>query len=184
MPQYAIERVFLASDSRLWQRLSQFRLYKAQSALSKRTMRKNTAMRSGKRKRTAWTWKFYPPFALRNNDIVFDSRFIFPNWSLTDWKSWNLQHKSWKIFRRTGTISGDFTVSRKGDCGTRFAAGEILPPFCVYARRVAAVAIVVGAVAKSSEKALVKRFCEKNFTKLLLDLKKRSAFFYLPPLPR
>ena len=41
-------------------------------------------------------------------------------------------------------------------------AGEILPPFCVYARRVAAVAVVVGAVAKSSEKALVKRFGEKT----------------------
>ena len=38
--------------------------------------------------------------------------------------------------------------------------------------------------AKSSEKALVKRFCEKNFTEFLLDLKKWSAFFYLPPLPR
>jgi hypothetical protein len=36
-------------------------------------------------------------------------------------------------------------------------------------------------VAKSSEKALVKPFCEKNFTEFLLDLKKRSAFFYLPP---
>ncbi|MBO5408499.1 MAG: hypothetical protein J6A61_03740, partial [Clostridia bacterium] len=29
---------------------------------------------------------------------------------------------------------------------------------------------------KSSEKALVKRFCEKNFTEFLLDLKKWSAF--------
>ncbi|MBQ8754848.1 MAG: hypothetical protein IJZ19_07425, partial [Lentisphaeria bacterium] len=50
--------------------------------------------------------------------------------------------------------------------------------------RVAAVAVVVGAVAKSSKKALVKRFCEKNFTEFLLDLKKWSAFFYLPPRPR
>jgi len=32
-----------------------------------------------------------------------------------------------------------------------------------------------------NEKALVKRFCEKNFTEFLLDLKKWSAFFYLPP---
>ena len=67
---------------------------------------------------------------------------------------------------------------------SHWAAGEILPPFCVYARRVAAVAVEVRDVAKSSEKALVKRFCEKNFTEFLLDLKKRSAFFYLPPLPR
>ena len=36
-------------------------------------------------------------------------------------------------------------------------------------------------LAKSSEKALVKPFCEKNFTEFLSDLKKWSAFFYLPP---
>jgi len=47
--------------------------------------------------------------------------------------------------------------------------------------RVAAIAAKVGDVAKSSEKALVKRFCEKNFTEFLSDLKKWSAFFYLPP---
>ena len=41
-----------------------------------------------------------------------------------------------------------------------------------------------GAVTKNCEKALVKRFCEKNFTEFLLDLKKWSAFFYLPPRPR
>ena len=52
--------------------------------------------------------------------------------------------------------------------------------FCVYARRVAAVAVVVGAVTKSSEKAAVKRFCEKNFTEFLSDLKKWSAFFISP----
>ena len=56
--------------------------------------------------------------------------------------------------------------------------------FFVFQERVAAVAAKVGAVAKCSEKALVKRFCEKNFTEFLLDLKKWSAFFYLPPLPR
>jgi len=53
-----------------------------------------------------------------------------------------------------------------------------------YKINAAAVAVVVGAVAKSSEKALVKPFCEKNFTEFLLDLKKWSAFFYLPPRPR
>ena len=47
---------------------------------------------------------------------------------------------------------------------SHWAAGEILPPFCVYARRVAAITARFGQVAKSSEKALVKRFCEKNFT--------------------
>ena len=67
---------------------------------------------------------------------------------------------------------------------SHWAAGEFLPPFCVYARHVAAVAVEVRDVAKSSEKALVKRFCEKNFTEFLLDLKKWSSFFYLPPLPR
>ena len=50
--------------------------------------------------------------------------------------------------------------------------------------RVAAVAAKVEDVAKRIEKALVKPFCEKNFTEFLLDLKKWSAFFYLPPLPR
>ena len=59
-----------------------------------------------------------------------------------------------------------------------------MPPFCVYERRVAAVAVEVRDVAKRSKKALMKRFCEKNFTEFLLDLKKRSAFFYPPPLPR
>jgi len=47
--------------------------------------------------------------------------------------------------------------------------------------RVAAVAVVIVAVAKSSEKALVKRFCKKNLTEFLSDLKKRSAFFIFPP---
>ena len=31
-----------------------------------------------------------------------------------------------KIFRKTGTNSGGFSVSRNGDCGNRLAAGEIL----------------------------------------------------------
>ena len=183
MPQYAIERVFLASDSRLWQRLSQFRLYKAQSALSKRTMQKNTAMRSGKRKRTAWTWKFYPQFALRNNDIVFDSPFIFPNWSLTDWKSWNLQHKSWKIFRRTGTISGDFTVSRKGDCGTRFAAGKILPLFCVYRGVSRRLRQRSGKWQRAAQKPLWSGFLKK-LHRIIVRLEKMPAIFFAPPLPR
>ena len=56
-----------------------------------------------------------------------------------------------------------------------------MPPFLRFKGRVAAVTVEVRAVAKSSKKALVKRFCEKNFTEFLLDLKKWSAFFYLPP---
>ena len=59
---------------------------------------------------------------------------------------------------------------------SHWAAGEILPPFCVYARRVAAIAARSGDVAKSSEKALVKRFCEKNFTEFLARVEKWSAF--------
>ena len=47
--------------------------------------------------------------------------------------------------------------------------------------RVAAVAVVVGAVAKSSEKALVKRFCKKNFTEFLARVEKMVGVFYLPP---
>ena len=46
--------------------------------------------------------------------------------------------------------------------------------------RITAVAVVVGAVAKSSEKFLVKRFCEKNFTEFLLDLKLASIFTSSP----
>ena len=46
------------------------------------------------------------------------------------------------------------------------AAGIILPPFCVYARRVAAIAAKVEDVAKSSEKALVKPFCEKKLHRI------------------
>ena len=61
-------------------------------------------------------------------------------------------------------------------------AGVILPPFCVYARRVAAVAVVVGAVAKSSEKSLVKPFCEKNFTEFLARLEKMVSVFLSSPL--
>ena len=76
-----------------------------------------------------------------------------------------------KTSRKTGTNNGDFSVSQNGDSGNRLAAGAILPPFLRFNGRVAAVAVVVGAVAKSSEKALVKRFCEKNFTEFLSDLK-------------
>ena len=65
---------------------------------------------------------------------------------------------------------------------SHWAAGIILPPVCVYERRVAAVAARFGQMAKSSEKALVKRFCKKNFTEFLLDLKKWSAFFLSSPL--
>ena len=82
---------------------------------------------------------------------------------------------------KTGTNSASFSVSRNGDCGNPLAAGEILPPFCVYARRVAAVAVVVGAVAKSSEKALVKPFCEKNFTEFLARVEKIASVFTSSP---
>ena len=36
-------------------------------------------------------------------------------------------------------------------------------------------------LAKSSEKALVKRFCEKNFTEFLARVEKTVSVFYLPP---
>ena len=62
---------------------------------------------------------------------------------------------------------------------SHWAAGEILPPFCVYARRVAAIATKFGKVAKSSEKALVKRFCEKNFTEFLARVEKMVSVFIL-----
>ena len=42
-------------------------------------------------------------------------------------------------FRKTGTNNVGFSDSRNGDYGNRLAPGIILPPFCVYARRVAAV---------------------------------------------
>ena len=41
---------------------------------------------------------------------------------------------------KTGTNSASLSFSRNGDSGNPLAAGEILPPFCVYAWRVAAVA--------------------------------------------
>jgi len=50
--------------------------------------------------------------------------------------------------------------------------------------RVAAVAVVVGAVAKSSEKALVKRFCEKNFTEFLARVEKMVSIFTYSPMRR
>ena len=56
-----------------------------------------------------------------------------------------------------------------------------MPPFCVYARRVAAVAAKVGKVAKSSGKALVKRFCEKNFTEFLARVEKMVGVFVTSP---
>ena len=55
-----------------------------------------------------------------------------------------------------------------------------MPPFLLFQGRVAAFTARFGEVAKSSEKALVKRFCEKNFTEFLLDLKKLVAFFIFP----
>jgi len=50
--------------------------------------------------------------------------------------------------------------------------------------RVAAVAAKVEAVAKSSENALVKRFCEKNFTEFLARVEKTVGVFLSPPLRR
>ena len=64
---------------------------------------------------------------------------------------------------------------------SHWAAGEILPPFCVYARRVAAVTAKVGQVVKYSEKALVKRFCEKNFTEFLARVEKTVSVFLSSP---
>ena len=43
--------------------------------------------------------------------------------------------------------------------------------------RVAAVAVVVGAVAKSSEKALVKRFCKKKLHRIFVRLEKMVSVF-------
>ena len=56
-----------------------------------------------------------------------------------------------------------------------------MPPFCVYARRVAAVAVEVRDVAKSSEKALVKPFCERNFTEFLARVEKMVSVFLSSP---
>ena len=53
--------------------------------------------------------------------------------------------------------------------------------FLSFKGHVAAVAVVVGAVAKSSEKALVKRFCEKNFTEFLARLEKMVGVFLSSP---
>ena len=41
--------------------------------------------------------------------------------------------------------------------------------------------MVVGTVAKSSEKALVKRFCEKNFTEFLARVEKMVSVFLSSP---
>ena len=56
-----------------------------------------------------------------------------------------------------------------------------MPPFLRFKGRVAAVAVVVGAVAKSSEKDLVKRFCEKNFTEFLARVEKMVSIFTSSP---
>jgi len=57
-----------------------------------------------------------------------------------------------------------------------------LPPFCVYARRVAAITAKVEKVAKSSKKALVKPFCEKKFTEFLARVEKMVSVFTSSPL--
>ena len=47
---------------------------------------------------------------------------------------------------------------------------------------VAAVAAKVGQMVKSSENALVKRFCEKNFTEFFARLEKMVSVFLSSPL--
>ena len=58
-------------------------------------------------------------------------------------------------------INGDFTVSRKGDCGKLLAAGEILSPFLHLRTACRGGCREVGQVAKFSTKALVKPFCKR-----------------------
>ena len=53
-----------------------------------------------------------------------------------------------------------------------------------FNERVAAVAAKVEDVAKSSEKVLVKRFCEKNFIEFLARLEKTVGAFVSSPLLR
>ena len=54
--------------------------------------------------------------------------------------------------------------------------------FLRFKGRVTAVAAKVEDVlAKSSENALVKRFCEKNFTEFLARVEKTVSVFYLQP---
>ena len=50
--------------------------------------------------------------------------------------------------------------------------------------RVAAVAVEVRDVAKSSKKALVKPFCEKNFTEFLARVEKMVSIFTYSPMRR
>ena len=76
-----------------------------------------------------------------------------------------------QVFRFPGTVNA----------GTAWRQEKSCRLFCVYARRVAAVAVKVEDVAKRIEKALVKPFCEKTSQNFWRDLKKWSAFFYLPP---
>jgi hypothetical protein len=56
------------------------------------------------------------------------------------------------------------------------AAGEILPPFCVY-RACRSGCCKVRVNGKKQRKNLVKRFCEKNFTEFLARLEKTVSVF-------
>ena len=62
------------------------------------------------------------------------------------------------------------------------AVGEILPPFLRFKGHVAAVAVVVGAVAKAALKALVKRFCEKKLHRIIVRLEKMPAILFSSPI--
>ena len=79
-----------------------------------------------------------------------------------------------------GTNSGDFTVSRKGDCGNRLAAGEILPPFCVYRNVLRRLRQGSGKWQNAAKKPLWSPFVKKTSQNFWRELKKLSAFFYLP----
>ena len=57
-----------------------------------------------------------------------------------------------------------------------------LAAFLRFNGRVAVVAAKVGQVVKYSEKALVKRFCEKNFTEFLARLEKMPAILFSPSI--
>ena len=54
--------------------------------------------------------------------------------------------------------------------------------FLRFKEHVAAVAARFGEVAKSSEKALVKRLCEKNFTEFLARVEKMVSVFLSFPI--
>ena len=58
-----------------------------------------------------------------------------------------------------------------------------LAAFLRFKGRVAAITVEVRDVAKSSKNALVKRFCEKNFTEFLARVEKMVGVFLSSPTP-